>query len=241
MTPKPLVSRAARALWRLLRDRSYRSTVRLALSRRGTVFQAVNNTRSNRYPKIFAFVRSRLGADFDGRILSYGCSTGEEIVTLRIYFPHAFIKGIDINPENIAVFQKWLTRVPDPKVAVECADSTAGEAGGSYDAIFCMAVLRDSALVAADVQDCTRHFPFSRFARAVDDLARCLKPGGLLVIRHSNFRLCDAPAGEAFETLLRQPYEGRRRTPIFGPDNRRMPGAVYEDTVFRKKPRDLDT
>ena len=29
--------------------------------------------------------------------------------------------------------------------------------------------------------------------------SRGLKAGGLVVIRHSNFRLCNAPAGECFE------------------------------------------
>jgi SAM-dependent methyltransferase len=230
-----LVSRAARALWRFVSDPSYRSMKRLALFR-GGAFQAANLTRGNRYPTIFAFVRSRLGADFSGRILSFGCSTGEEVITLRLYFPGAFIKGIDINARNVAVFRKWLARMPDPRVAVECTGSTEGEDAGSYDAIFCMAVLRDSALAAHDVQDCARIFPFTRFANTVGDFARCLRPGGLLVIRHSNFRLCDAPAGAAFETVLNEPYQSQYGSPIYGPDNRLMPGVVYEDAVFRKKP-----
>lgn len=210
--------------------------MRLALFRRGKAFQATNVTRANRYPEIFAFVRSQLGAEFDGRILSFGCSTGEEVVTLRHYFPEAFIKGIDINPANIAAFQKALARRPDARITADCAGSTAGEADGSYDAIFCMAVLRDGALSASNVQDCTRYLPFSRFADAVSDFTRCLKPNGLLIIRHSNFRLCDAPAGAMFELLLNHPYKSRNGSPIFGPDNRLMPGVVYEDTVFRKRP-----
>jgi SAM-dependent methyltransferase len=210
---------------------------RLAFFQRGTMFQAANVTRGNRYPEIFAFVRSQLGADFDGRILSFGCSTGEEVITLRVYFPRAFIKGIDINPGNIATFQRWLARLPDARVAVECAGSTAGEDSSSFDAIFCMAVLRDGALSSSNADDCTRYFPFSRFAGATSDFARCLKPGGLLVIRHSNFRLCDAPAGAGFEAIMREPHKNRRGTPLFGPDNRRMTGVIYEDAVFRKTSR----
>jgi hypothetical protein len=99
-----------------------------------------------------------------------------------------------------------------------------------------MAVLREPALKASSVNDCTRYFPFSRFAHAMDDFSRCLKPGGLLIVRYSNFRLCDAPAGAGFETVMRQPYKNPHNTPIFGPDNRRMPGVVYDDVVFRKAP-----
>ena len=54
-----------------------------------------------------------------------------------------------------------------------------------------------------------------------------------MIIRHSNFRPRDAPAGRAFETILRLP--AGTGTPLFGPDNRLLPDCEYPDTVFRKK------
>jgi hypothetical protein len=82
---------------------------------------------------------------------------------------------------------------------------------------------------------CDHLIRFDEFARAVEDFRRCLKPGGLLVIRHSNFRLCDAWAGAAFETVLRvKNAEMTRKTPIFGPVNLLMVGVEYPDAVFRK-------
>jgi hypothetical protein len=54
-----------------------------------------------------------------------------------------------------------------------------------------------------------------------------------LIIRHSNFRLCDAPVGRAFETVLQLPTGAK--TPLFGPDNRLLADRGYPDTVFRKK------
>jgi hypothetical protein len=76
---------------------------------------------------------------------------------------------------------------------------------------------------------------FDEFARVVEDFRRCLKLGGLLVIRHSNFRLTDAPAAIAFETILRvENAKTAKKTPIFGPDNLLMSGVEYPDTVFRK-------
>ena len=115
-------------------------------------------------------------------------------------------------------------------------NSTHDEPTAAYDAIFCMAVLRHGDLGSPGVTRCDHLIRFEDFAHAVEDFRRCLKPGGLLVIRHSNFRLCDAPAGVAFEPLLRVKFSDRGgKTPLFGPDNRLMAGIEYPDTVFRNK------
>lgn len=189
---------------------------------------------SDRYPVIFSFVQSTLGRDSAIKILSYGCSTGEEVFSLRNYFPHATIKGIDINAANIAVCRRRLSAAPGARITFERAASSAQESSAAYDAIFCMAVLRHGSLGLAGVTRCDPLLRFEDFARAVADFDRCLKPGGLLIIRHSHFRLCDAPVGARFETILRVPL-GAQKPFLFGPDNRLLTDCEYPDTVFRKK------
>jgi hypothetical protein len=119
-------------------------------------------------------------------------------------------------------------------VAFEVSDTPAREPAASYDAILCMAVLRHGALGAPGVTSCEKLIRFENFARTVEDFSRCLRPGGFLVIRHSNFRFCDAPVYSKFETILALPHLNEAATPIFGPDNRLMEGEVYRDTIFRK-------
>jgi len=97
-----------------------------------------------------------------------------------------------------------------------------------------MAVLRHGSLGPEGVSHCDHLIKFETFAAAIADFHRCLKPGGLLIVRHSNFRVCDTPHGMAFETILRVPHSGAAKTPIFGPDNVLIPDADYPDTVFRK-------
>lgn len=232
-----LVIRALRKLWRMAIDPPFRHVTWFHLMRPKGVFQPVNDTSADRYPGIFSFVQSQLGADSALNILSVGCSTGEEVFSLRHYFPKAAaIKGIDINAGNIAVSRRRLKQAPDSAISFATAGSTRAEPEAAYDAIFCMAVLRHGGLGAPGVTRCDHLIRFEDFAKAVEDFKRCLKPGGLLIIRHSNFRLCDAPAAADFEAVLRVPYPSAgRRPPIFGPDNRLMPGVEYADTVFRKK------
>jgi 2-polyprenyl-3-methyl-5-hydroxy-6-metoxy-1,4-benzoquinol methylase len=226
--------RRAVAAWRFATDPSYRQMLRLLWRPRSGVFQPFNETQPDRYPAIFKFVQGQLGADSELAILSFGCSTGEEVFSLCRYFPRASVKGIDANRGNIAVAQRRLRAAPDAKLSFACGTSASGEPSAFYDAIFCMAVFRHGGLTSDGVTRCDHLIKFETFTGAVADLHRCLKPGGLLILRHSNFRLSDTPLATAFETLLSLPTQGSAKTPIFGPDNVLVPGADYPDTVFRK-------
>lgn len=232
---RPILIRLIGALRRLPTDRAYRNLVWLRLTRPRGIFQWVNTTYANRYPRIFRFVREQLGDDGTAKILSFGCSTGEEVFTLRSYFPRAAIKGIDINASNIAVCRKRLRAAPDARISFETKDSMAGEPDAAYDAIFCMAVLRHGGLTRPDITRCDHLIRFADFAATVAEFRRCLKPGGFLVLRHSNFRLTDAPAAADFEVVLRVKPLPPERLTLFGPDNRRLPGVSDPDTVFRKR------
>jgi SAM-dependent methyltransferase len=231
MTPRVSAGVLGR-IRRFAADPSYRSAIWSRLTGAKT-FQASGRTYENRYPAIFAFVQAELREMADARVLSFGCSTGAEVFWLRRYLPRAVIKGVDINPGSIAICRARARREGDAGISFAVADSVEDEAPDRYDAIFCMAVMRDGRLAARGVERCDPLIRFEDFARTVDGFARCLKPGGLLVIRHSNFRLSDTPAGGGFTTLLKL-RDTTGRTPIFGPDDRLIPGAEYPDTVFRK-------
>ena len=71
--------------------------------------QISKHTEYNRYPNIFHFSSNLIKKDDNPKqnndqiwILSFGCSYGHEVRTLRnIYFPSAFIVGVDIDEEII--------------------------------------------------------------------------------------------------------------------------------------------
>ncbi len=224
--------RALQLFWRLATDRAFRNYKWVSYFPPKGAFQLHKTTQPDRYPDIFEFLRAQLGAESEIRILSFGCSSGEEVFSLRQYFPRATIKGIDINPRNIAQCKKQLRRKPDAAISFVTANSTAQEAAASYDLICCMAVLRCGGLERPDVTRCDHRIRLADFSAVVDDFCRCLKPGGLLAIRHSNFRVSDAPTGHCFQTILRIAY--MHKVNIFDPGNRPLPDVDYPDTVFRK-------
>lgn len=219
----------------LVRNRHARSYWCLRLLRPDNLFQPSFQTSPDRYPEIFSFVREQVEDDPGVRLLSFGCSTGEEVFSLREYFPTAQIRGLDINPLNIAVCRRRRRRAGDRRVSFAVAGSVERERTASYDAIYCMAVLRHGDLTKSGALRCDHRLTFDAFERTVAGLARCVKHGGLLIIHYSNFRFCDSVVSPDFEPVLSL-HDGYSdpRAPLFGRDNVRLNVPSYDDVVFRK-------
>ncbi|MGB9153846.1 MAG: hypothetical protein WCD70_12270 [Alphaproteobacteria bacterium] len=63
------------------------------------VHQTDNTTQHNRYPEIFARTAEvfKERGMVPNRLLSFGCSSGEEVMTLaETYFPSSQIVGVDV-------------------------------------------------------------------------------------------------------------------------------------------------
>ena len=93
--------RAARFVYRLVKSVESRNETLLSLRPPKGLFQPCGTTSDDRYPNIFEQVRKLAGDGTNVRILSFGCSTGEEVFSLRQYFDEARIVGLDINPFNV--------------------------------------------------------------------------------------------------------------------------------------------
>jgi SAM-dependent methyltransferase len=237
---KALLRKAPGApLWRLLyhlRNKSGRNRALLAFERPRDLFQPESTTAENRYPALFQFVRDHLADGADRRILSFGCSTGEEVFSLRRYFPIARIKGVDINRRNIRECRERLARISgDPGLSFEIAGSAVVEPTACYDAVFAMAVFRHGGLGEAPPR-CDHLIKFGDFERSVGELARSLKPRGFLVLRHANFRFGDTATASAFRRIFVPPYHPQgAQTPLYGPDDRLLSDGQTDDGVFEKR------
>lgn len=226
--------RCVRFLYRLMRSAESRNIAWLEWRRPDGLFQPFPTTSADRYPKLFALAHEQIGDGSDRRILSFGCATGEEVWSLRRCFPSAEIVGIDISPRNIALCRRRLRSNPDLGLRFEIASSVDGEDAESFDAIFAMAVFRHGGLTAESPPSrCDSVIRFARFDQATTSLARCLKPGGLLFIKHAQFRFSETAAYRDFEVIVRA--EGVGRGPVYGQDDRLLPGVVYNECVFRKR------
>ena len=197
-------------------------------------FQAYNHTLPDRYPWIFEFIRSRVADQAATRLLSFGCSIGDEVFSLRKYFPAAAIKGMDIDPGNIERCLARLTSANSRAITFAAASNTQGETSGSYDAIFCLAVLCLGDLTISGAQRSDPQLKFADFDRMVADFARCLKPEGILVLHTTNFRFCDSSVAGDFDVVLEADAAQLAPDVLFDRENKLMTGERYHPVAFRK-------
>ncbi len=188
--------------------------------------QAPNYTSLDRYPSIFA--RTAEVRPDARRVLSFGCSTGEECVTLKKYFPSAAVVGADINPLNlISAYRRfWSNGVR----FIYASDRHLRQAA-PFDVIFCMAVLR----VPRDIQargQLAREYPFELYNGRVDLLDLLLSVNGLLVIHKAIYRFCDSRVASKYLPIeVTYPIESDDR--YYRPDGTFLE-AGYSDVIFKK-------
>jgi SAM-dependent methyltransferase len=202
-------------------------------------FQAYNHTLPNRYPWLFEFAAAQLrDSEQEGarqpRLLSFGCSLGDEVFALREYLPQAVVKGIDVDPRNVATAVKRACANDLKGVEFAMAATTSGEAPESYDAIFCLAVLCLGDLTVRRAERCDPALTFTNFERVVTDFHRCLRPGGWLWLHTTNFRFSDTAVAREFDVVLEASLQDMAPDVQYGRDNRLLHGERYRAVGFRK-------
>jgi 2-polyprenyl-3-methyl-5-hydroxy-6-metoxy-1,4-benzoquinol methylase len=204
--------------------------------RRDGVHQYSHATGADRYPTLFKAVAG-LAKSSDGtvgRILSFGCSTGEECATLGEYFPGSEVVGADISPRVLRKAARRWAKIERLRF-ISTAELYASNQ--TFDVVFAMSVLcrhRDTkhSLRCDDV------YPFAHFEKTVKALARLVRRGGLLVIFNSNYRFEDTAPAVQFEPIRVEDHIEDRivnnRVRLFHPDGCVMPDQNECNFVFRR-------
>jgi SAM-dependent methyltransferase len=189
------------------------------------VHQTTSQTAEDRYPELFDLLAQLAPAA--QRILSFGCSTGEELVAIRHRFLVAEIVGAEINPRSRRIAAR--RTAGDSLITVVPPDGIAG----SFDLLFALAVLQREPHKIAEMQidDLSPHYSFERFDAAVRELVARLRTGGLLCVENAHYRIEDSSAVAELEPVRGSPAMTGL---LFGPDGRRLSGVTAQ-TIFRKR------
>jgi SAM-dependent methyltransferase len=194
-----------------------------AIVHRREIHQTSPDTSDERYPELFDLAAELMPKA--SRILSFGCSTGQELVALRRRFRDAELVGAEINPRS--------RRMAGRRVRHDARAKVVAPAGieGEFDLIFALAVLQREPhkIAELEVEDLTPFYPFGRFDNAVSGLAKRLRHGGFLCVTNAQYRVEDSAAASLLSAVSNvSKMDGL----MFGPDGRRT--YAEANTLFRK-------
>lgn len=229
---------AAIFLWRLLivpfkflLNSEYRSLIMLKYFNKNEAHQISNYTEYNRYPDLFSKCKELMNGKKDLKILSYGCSTGEEVFTLREYFPDAFIVGVDINKRNI---KKAISKNKDHKIVFSHHVKRTLEQNTPFDVIFTLAVFQRTENRNEIFFDSSSIYPFGKFNSKIKELDSHLKPHGLFVIDHSDYFFEDTEIMPHYHAL-RGEHNIIRDRYMFNKNNQKLENYIKHYRIFIKK------
>lgn len=179
------------------------------------IHQLSSVTAFDRYPTLF---KALAGKMTPRRILSFGCSTGEECATARLYWPEADIVGVDVKETSLQTAQERHSCFRFRHVS-ELATL------GKFDLVLALSVLcrhRDT----KDREFIADVYPFAMFEEAVGQLVARLAPRGVIAIVNANYRFIDTRHGVGFRSLFDQDFYDdtlHARTRLFSAEGRMLP------------------
>lgn len=167
--------------------------------------QLSHMTRQERFPKIFD--RTVELAPDARRVLSFGCSTGEEAQALARRFPGAEVVGVDIDRYSVETAR----RNNEFKDRVFYHDELGGT--GKFDLCTCLMVLF---MMETPI-------PKDRMEATLRQIDRHLNPGAVLVLYTTEYPFEETSVYAGYETIRSWPREHNRN------------GKTYYNGYFRKK------
>ncbi|MBE0650717.1 MAG: methyltransferase domain-containing protein [Bacteroidales bacterium] len=213
-------------------DSSYRSLV-LGKMRFGKHYhQRPTFTTMNRYPLLFKECANYLSEVPNPEILSFGCSTGEEVFSIGQLIPQAHILGVDINPWCIRQAKKK-TSNPNYSFMHRLAKEFVSSDG--FDAIFCLAVFQRTENRTNENNAVADGFLFNQFESEIKILDEKLKPGGLMIIDNADFRFTDTTVSGKYTPL--KSFEQNqiiRNRPVFDRNNQKISEKNNAYRIFVK-------
>ena len=193
------------------------------------VYQARGTTERNRRPQLFRAIQEIITDETNTKLLSFGCSTGEEVADLLFYLKKTHIYGTDINRQRL---NKAKTLVNNTRVKFFRSSPENLKENGPFDMILaCSVFIRHPE--DTHTNDLNRIYPFSAFEQGIRLLVENLKFRGLLVIQNANYRVLDTDIAGSLKCLQHPNVIQSSNIPLFDKNGHRLPSSKYNEQIFQ--------
>jgi SAM-dependent methyltransferase len=156
----------------------------------------------NRYPQEYSHLKSILEQEHQEansvkKILSFGCATGDEPLTLaQQYFedPSVKIFGVDVADYAIEQARMRAKEAPEGKITILDGREVSPKMHGPFEMVLANSVFCIYGYRHVDYKNVTyvmETFPFATFEAMLHDIDSYLKIGGILAIHNSNYNFMD--------------------------------------------------
>jgi hypothetical protein len=172
---------------------------RTAFLRNHSVFQAANRRLLQKKPHK------------DLRLLSFGCSVGDEIATMRTFFPEAEIFACDVQESLLDIAR---ASFQDDRIHVFRSTPENIRSNGPYDLIIASAVL----CVNPSPPDYARAFPFARYDGIVAMFDECLADDGILAMPNAGYLFLESSVYDRYRPVRSDIMHGTTFVDVFRND-----------------------
>jgi len=177
--------------------------------------QTNNSTFYGRYWNETHLLRRYVPSDQDLKILSFGCSTGEELVLLKKLFPAARLFGCEHDWSNMLAARGLV----GGEATVFHSDANELVRHGPFDVIVCNSVLMAPSVAGADGP---QGLPYALWTDIVAQLDAVLTPGGILQVINSNFPFRIHPCAIGYQPLRSPLLLGANFADVYSAEGHRL-------------------
>ena len=186
--------------------------------------QISNATSINRYPHLFHEIKSII--PHPNQILSFGCSTGEECITLHnFYFPGTKIIGLDINQQ---IIKSNIIKNQHKNIQYY---SELENINNKSDLIFANSVLCKWPEVVGE-------YTFETFEKTIEQIDNLLNEDGYLCIYNSKYLFTETQLFKnKYEIVITRHTDTGFVTKYHSNNNpitEKYPFYLFKKTTFRK-------
>jgi len=200
----------------------------LNLSPPRQLHQAWGTTQANRRPELLNALASIVPDNEGLKVLSCGCSTGEEVVDLLDHYRRGFVYGTDLHRGRLRRARKQVGN----RATLFVSSEALLRYHGPFDLIIaCSVFLRHPE--DTHTENLSLIYPFSQFEDGIHSLCSAVHSGGYLLIHNSNYRVMDTVLASRLEPICHPVITQNPNVPCFGRDGKKTQQGHMHEQLFR--------